>query len=220
MGESKARFDQIARAYAAALITGDEVAAELAIREALDAKLTTAEIDEEVIAPAMWLIGDLWQRGEITIGHEHAATETSTRMLALLQEVKRVANSRAGYRVVLATPAGERHVMALRMVADLLREAGCQVVMLGADVPPEELALAAARHAAQVVALSSTIPGGTDAVLIAVHEIQRAVPGTSFMVGGRGVTSRLSSRPGIAVCRRVSDALEAVDALVKRAEMN
>src|SRR4051812_15621672 len=50
-GEHEARYVRFGRAYAAALLTADEVAAELAIRDAVAAKLTTAEIDEEIIAP-------------------------------------------------------------------------------------------------------------------------------------------------------------------------
>jgi methanogenic corrinoid protein MtbC1 len=220
MGESRARFDEIGRAYAAALLTGDEVAAELVIREALDARITLAAINDEVIAPALWLIGDLWQRGEITIAHEHLATEISTRMLALLREAGRVARDRAGYRVLLATPTGEHHVLALRMVGDLLREVGCQVVMLGPDLPAEALAGAAVQHAPHVICLSSTVPGGSDSTLITIHEIQREFPTAGFVIGGRAISSRLRSRPGISVCERVSDAVEAVDAVAKRAEFN
>ena len=40
------------------------------------------------------------------------------------------------------------------------------------------------------------------------------------MIGGRGLTSRLRGHPGIEVCERVTDAVEAVDAMVKRAAMN
>lgn len=36
---------------------------------------------------------------------------------------------------MLAAPAGELHVVALRMAAHLLREGGYDVVMLGPDVP-------------------------------------------------------------------------------------
>src|SRR3954451_13608021 len=195
-----ARYAPYARAYAAALLVGDEVAAELAIREAMAAKLTTAEIDQQVIAPALWLIGDLWQRGEITVAHEHMATEISTRMLALQREAQRVVGARTRYRALLATPAGEQHVVALRMVGELLREAGCQVVMLGPDVPAPALAAAARTHAPQVVCLSSTIPGGADQLLIAIHEVQRAYPTAGFVLGGRAVTSRLRSLPGVDVC--------------------
>ena len=59
-----------------------------------------------------------------------------------------------------------------------------------------------------------------DKVLIAIHEIQQALPDAGFVVGGRGLASRLRARPDIAVCRRVSEAVEAVDALIKRATLN
>ena len=54
----EATIGAICRHYAAALLSGDEVAAEVAIREAIDAKLTTAQIDDEIIAPALWLVGE------------------------------------------------------------------------------------------------------------------------------------------------------------------
>jgi methanogenic corrinoid protein MtbC1 len=216
----EAKLPEIARRYAHAVLTGDEVQAELAIREALAAKLSTDEIDDEIIAPALWLVGELWQRGEITVADEHLATEISLRMLALQREAHRTTKARAGYRVMLATPAGEQHVVALRMVGELLREAGCQTVMLGPDVPAGALAAAAARHRPDVVCFSSTLPEGTDRVLIAIDEVQRRQPAAGFVVGGRGITSRLRAHAGIAVCERVSDAVGAVDALVKRAHLN
>ena len=61
------RVRDLGRAYAAALLRGDEIEAEVAIREALEAKLSTAEIDDEIIAPALWFVGELWQRGEISV---------------------------------------------------------------------------------------------------------------------------------------------------------
>jgi methanogenic corrinoid protein MtbC1 len=218
--EHEASYVRFGRAYAAALLATDEVAAELAIRGALAAKLTTAEIDDEIIAPALWLIGDLWQRGEITIAHEHLATEISTRMLALQREGHRVVRARASYRVLLATPSGEHHVVALRMTGELLRETGCQVLMLGPDVPADALAAAARDHKPHVICLSSTIPGGADQLLIAMHEVQREFPSAGFVIGGRAVTSRLRSLPRIGICERVSDVVETVDAIVKNAELN
>jgi hypothetical protein len=40
------------------------------------------------------------------------------------------------------------------------------------------------------------------------------------VLGGRGLTSRLRSRPGIEVCERVSEVVAAVDAMAKRADLN
>ena len=70
------RVSEFERAYTAALLAGDEIAAENTIREAMDAGLNSAEIDEGVIAPALWLMGALWERGEISVADEHLATES------------------------------------------------------------------------------------------------------------------------------------------------
>ena len=74
---------------------------------------------------------------------------------------------------MLATPAGELHVVALRMVDNLLGEAGYDVVMLGPDVPAADLAAAAGRHEPDVICLSATMPGGTDRMLLAIDEVQQ-----------------------------------------------
>src|SRR4051795_6403598 len=116
-------LSELVRAYASALLTGDEIEAEAVIRDAIEAKLGMATIDEEIIAPALWLVGELWQRGEISVADEHLATEISLRVLALQREARRVQRGRRAQRVMLATPSGEQHVIALRMVGTLLHDA-------------------------------------------------------------------------------------------------
>jgi methanogenic corrinoid protein MtbC1 len=212
--------ERLGRSYAEAILTGDEVAAEIAIREAMEAALTSAEIDDEIIAPALWFVGELWERGEITVADEHLATEISMRVLALQREAMRLDLTRTGYRVILAALAGERHVVALGMVGNLLRDAGYGVVMLGGDVPDHALAASARRHRPAVICLSATMPGGGDKLLVGMHAAQRAWPDVRFVVGGRGLTSRVRGRPGVEICERVPEAVEAVDALVKRADQN
>jgi MerR family transcriptional regulator, light-induced transcriptional regulator len=219
-GSHEAKLSELGRAFASALLVGDEVAAEIAIREAMEARLPTATIDDEIIAPALWLVGELWERGEITVADEHIATEISIRVLALQREAARVASARTEQVVMLAAPAGELHVVALRMVADLLRDAGYRIVMLGPDVPADALAASARRHEADVICLSSTMSAGGDRILTSIHEVQHEWPRAGFVIGGRAVTSRVRSRPGIDVCRRVSEAVDAVDAIVKRADSN
>ena len=120
----ESRIAELAGAYADALIAGDEIAAEIAIREAMDADLDTADIDERVIAPALWLIGELWERGKLSIAEEHIATEITVRVLALQREAQRVADGS-------------------------VRGAGYEVVMSGGDAAP--LAAAAAHHKPDVL---------------------------------------------------------------------
>ena len=214
------RLGEFERAFAAALIAGDEIAAETTIREAMDAKLTSAEIDEKVITPALWLMGELWEKGEISIADEHLATEIAMRVLALQREAQRVVEARRGHRVMLATPAGERHIVALRMVSNLLSGAGYWIVMLGADVPAEALVASVLRHRPDVICLSTTMPALSGQVLESIQQVRAACPSAQFVIGGRGLTSQLQSQAGVEICQRVSGVVEAVDARVKRAELN
>jgi methanogenic corrinoid protein MtbC1 len=216
----EALLSEIGNAFAKAVLSGDEIAAEVAIRDAMKARLPTADIDEEIIAPALWLVGRLWERGEISVAEEHLATEISLRVLALQREAQRTAIARGANRVMLAAVTGEHHVVALRMIANLLRDAGYEVLMLGADVPAGALASAARLHEPDAICLTATMPGGSDRVLLAVHEVQQVWRGAGFVVGGRGVEPGLRPRPGIDICTRVSEVVDAVDAVVKRAGLN
>jgi methanogenic corrinoid protein MtbC1 len=208
------------RAYADAVLRGDPVAAERIIRDAIDARLDQATIDEQVITPAMRMVGDLWADGALTVADEHLATEITIRMLALQREAFRVARRRASVRVLLAAVEGERHVVGLDMVGNLLLEGGYDVRMLGPDVPVDTLSGAVARHQAAVVGLTVTMPA-LGAVIEQAVELLRGTPSLAgVMVGGAGLPTRLRGDPRLVVCRRVSDAIETVDALVQRASSN
>jgi len=64
------------------------------------------------------------------------------------------------------------------------------------------------------------MPGTGNQALIAMHELQKRWPGAVFVIGGRDAMTGLRPRPGIDVCRRVSEVVESVDAMVQRADEN
>lgn len=214
------RIKELANAFVEALLAGDEVGAEITVREAMDVGLSSAEIDEEMIAPALWLVGELWERGKISVAEEHLATEIALRVLALQREAQRVVRSRLGRRVMLATPTGELHVVALRMVENLLRGAGYDVVMLGPDVPAKALGDVARRLRIDVVCMSLTMPGRRSEILSAIDNVRLVLPTAGFVVGGRGLTDEAHRRPIVHVCNRVSEVVEVVDATVQRSSLN
>jgi hypothetical protein len=56
--------------------------------------------------------------------------------------------------------------------------------------------------------------------LATIGALQRRWPAMGFVIGGSALASRVRARPGIDVCRRVSEAVEAVDAMVEGASRN
>jgi methanogenic corrinoid protein MtbC1 len=217
VGSSVLRLRQT---FTRALFAGDAEAAERAIRAAIQQGLTTAEIDVELIAPALFLVGEKWMTGEITVADEHLASEIVLRVLALQREARRTIRRRRRRRVLLLAPEGERHVIGLHMAADLLYGAGYDTYMLGGDVPLADVAVAAVRHAAEVVCFSATMPETTERLDAAIDYLHAARPGCGVLLGGKAVSFEVAASWGAAVCADVSSAVESVDALMHRAPHN
>lgn len=211
---------EIQRAYADALLAGEPPTAERVIREAIDSGLGEAEIDDHVIRPAMRMVGDLWADGRLTVAEEHLATSISLRVVALQREAFRVARERVAQRVLLAGAQDERHVVGLEMAASLLLHAGYDVRLLGADLPVAEVATAVRAHRPAVCGFttaSALSAGNLPSTFAAVHD---ASPEASILVGGLGADGSWASMWGVVVCDHVTDAVEHVDALIRRASHN
>jgi methanogenic corrinoid protein MtbC1 len=208
------------RAYADALLAGDPRAAEAVIRDAIDAGLDEATIDDHVIGPSLVIVGDLWADGELSVVEEHLATSISRRVITLQREAFRVARQRSSERVLMAAAQGEQHVIGLEMAANLILRAGYDVRLLGDDVPVAELPRALQRHRPAVVGLSTASVITTANALAAIDIVREVGAGAGIVVGGRGADERWAHRGDVAVCRHVSDAVAHVDGLVKRARHN
>jgi methanogenic corrinoid protein MtbC1 len=210
----------VAEAYLAAIVAGDAPAAERVIREAIDAGLGQATIDDRVIAPAMRHVGELWQRGAISIADEHLATNISFRVMALQREAFRAIRRRVSCTVMLAAIEDEHHVLGLEMSAGLLLEAGFDVRSLGADVPTHTLGPIVARHQPDVVGLSATMPSAHHLLPAAIEEVRDAAPRTSLVVGGTGVPEGLQETVWLTRADHVGDVVALVDALIHRPSLN
>lgn len=211
---------EVQRAYADALLSGEPRAAEGVIREAIEAGLGEAVIHDHVIRPALVLVGDLWAEGHITIAEEHLATSISLRVLALQREAFRVARQRASHRVLLAGAQGERHIVGLEMAGSVILHAGYDVRLFGADLPVGEIPSAVDRHRPAVIGFTTATVLTAVNLPAAFDAVRRISPGTGIVVGGGGVDEQLATAWDVVFCRHVADAVEQVDALVKRASRN
>jgi MerR family transcriptional regulator, light-induced transcriptional regulator len=208
------------RAYADAVLAGDPRAAERTVRDAIDAGLPEALIDDHVIRPSLVLVGDLWADGSISVADEHLATAISVRVLMLLREAFRVTRRRTSQRVLLAGAQGEHHVVGLEMASIVIGHAGYDVRLLGADLPVAAITAAVVRHRPAVVGFTAATALTAVHLPAAFEAVRRARPDVGILVGGRGVDPQLSAGWDAVVCRHVADAVEQVDALVQQAGRN
>ncbi|WP_243398401.1 MerR family transcriptional regulator [Deinococcus koreensis] len=105
-----------------------------------------------VISPSLVDIGLRWERGEITIAHEHQASSFLRSRLSALMDAE--VQGEAGPLVVVACAPGEQHELGLMMVTLALRRRGVRVAFVGADTPLRDLGIYARQRGAAAVALT------------------------------------------------------------------
>lgn len=212
--------EALSESFGLALLGGDSEEAEQVAREALESSLSEAMVYDLVVRPAMHRIGRLWQSGEISVAHEHLATQIATQVLVLTHDIAELPRHRRGQLAMLAAVEGELHVVALDMAAKLLESAGYDVLFLGADVPTESLPAIVADHEPALFLLSATTARAGARLPAAAGAIANAATSVGLIVGGAGVPGRLPPSPRLRIERSVARVVDAADSLLRRADLN
>lgn len=178
-------LQQSQQAFITALRDGNEVAARGVVEQLRATGIAPSTIYYEVFAPGMITIGDLWEANELTVAEEHLATEITHRLIGLLSPSFNQLQTQANHgSVVLGCVEGERHVLGLRMLADLFRQHGWRVLFLGADVPNADWIRLAIRVNADLVAISTSAERLLPQVQGLIGELRAALPQVEITVGG------------------------------------
>ena len=172
------------------------LAACLAAVETLDARrlekslmraavaLSAPMLIEDVLGPLLAGIGDRWEHGKLSPGHEHLASAVIRRVLESL------ANSAMpgpeAPALVVATPAGQRHEFGALFVAAAAATQGWRVTYLGTDLPASDIADVATSTSASAVAVSLVFPMGDPQVAEELRQLRASVgPAMPILAGGR-----------------------------------
>jgi MerR family transcriptional regulator, light-induced transcriptional regulator len=145
--------------------------------------LPVAVLLDGLIAPLLGAVGTGWRDGTLRPVHGQTA---SIALRRVLDSVIQSANSPfATAGVVVATPAGQAHEFGALLVAATAAVEGWRVTYLGAGLPAEDIAEAAARTRARAVALSVVYPPGDPAVGDELRRLAPALPkDVTLVVGG------------------------------------
>jgi methanogenic corrinoid protein MtbC1 len=179
-----------ARDYLEAALAGERDAAIRVVREAMMADVDASEIMLDILQPAQIELGRLWERGEISIAHEHYTTAVTQLALSLLYPRLLLNRTLLGRSLVATSVGSETHEVGIRMISDLLEHAGWRTAYLGADVPQQEVLAQVAQQRADVLAVSATMAGHVRSVrsLVAAVRADPRCARTRVLVGGRAFT--------------------------------
>ena len=170
------------------------------------ATLGFPEFLSRVAVPLLRRVGDEWHSGRLTAAQEHLASSV---VHDICVERMRAFSSRADSpRVLIATPAGERHAIGAALVGSAAAVEGWSVIYLGADLPAAEIANAAIARRVSVVALSVVYVDNRERVLGELRELRSLLPSDiSLVVGGSGALklSRQLSGSGVRITEKITE---------------
>jgi methylmalonyl-CoA mutase cobalamin-binding subunit len=145
-------------------------------------ELSAPDLMDNLLAPLLERIGEQWKQGSLRPFHEHMASAVVRSFLgAVLGEVSSLAPV-----FLAATPARQRHELGALLATAAAAAEGWQVLYLGPDLPPEEIAAAALHQGARVVALSLVYPPDDALLRDELRRLRRLLGAeVELIVGGR-----------------------------------
>lgn len=173
------------RRYLAAQLAGDrQEALRLLVEEGLMRGVPLPDIHLQIIQPAQYEIGRLWEEGHISIAQEHQATAITQLALAhLYRHLPREAPN--GKVVMVSCVEGELHEVGANMASDFLEMAGFDVRFLGANLPTTLLVRHVLERPPDLLVLSITMPYHLPALRAAVEQVHAILPRLPLAAGGR-----------------------------------
>jgi methanogenic corrinoid protein MtbC1 len=144
--------------------------------------LTPTELVQDLVSPLMRRIGQLWLEGEIDPANEHMTTSLVREVLT--QVIVALPPDESRRRLVVATPAGERHEIGALLAATMAAAAGWAVTYLGPDLPAASIVRAALAVDAQAVAISVVHPPDADIAITEIVDLRRRLDGIIEVFAG------------------------------------
>lgn len=182
-------FSEMAHTYAKAAILGDEYECGQVLDRAFREKTPLLDIYQDILAPAMGMVGAWYKVQAIDEAQEHMASAITERMMARTAQITGPMR-RLGKTAVLGCAENAHHVIGLRMLSDYLRLRGWRTLYLGANVPHKSFLATVVANQPQVVMLSCASMEGTETTIHLIRqlsELKTKRPNFQIGVGGGAI---------------------------------
>jgi len=204
-------------ALLSALISYDEGLADRVLEEAF-AVYGVELVAENVLAPAMVRIGDMWHEGRVSTSAEHFASNYLRRKLDSI--VNAVPQTNSGPLVILGCAPGDWHELGLLLLHLMLRRRHVNTIYLGQNVSATQFIEEMAQLKPALIVMAATTAesaAGLAAMAEAVQDMERPQP--IFAFGGRvfNVDPALRARvPGVFLGETAREGVQQIMTLLSR----
>lgn len=175
--------------------------------EALKEELKPLKIMDEILTPAITLVGERYDEGIYFLPQLISSAEVMKLACERLnKEMKKETISTQG-RIVMATVEGDIHDIGKNIVSLLLSNHGFRVIDLGKDVKKEKIIQETISQKADLIGLSALMTTTMGRMKEISDELKRRRINIPTLVGGAVVTSQYAKKIGATYAK---DAIEAV----------
>jgi methanogenic corrinoid protein MtbC1 len=147
---------------------------------------------ERLLAPVMYMVGELWKSGRLDVATEHVCSNAAHTLVKLINErvSRNPVTNRKAVRILICTPEGEYHSLGCMVIESFLRSKGYSVSNIAPSVPSDAIIDFADKYSPDLIMISITLGdniGATNKLINKILESGIYVP--SILVGGIGIES-------------------------------
>ena len=154
--------------------------------------LSQPQFLEMLVEPLMRRVGDLWRQGTLRVADEHLASAVVRTFVRGMQAAYQTSPNSP--RIVIGTPAGQKHELGALMAATMATAEGWNVTYLGAELPAEELAGAVQQSGASSLGLSIVYPGDDPSLPTELARLRKLLGSeVNILIGGSAAADYLST---------------------------
>jgi methanogenic corrinoid protein MtbC1 len=175
---------------------GDISVAHTLVNEALTVGVRPVEILLGLVSPSLYLIGEQWQRGAISVAEEHQFTSFCEKIFDVIDGRLRFAEPVAGEEhvdVLLLNAHGNRHTLGIRTLSLWFKSRGISARILDPETSPEYLIEAIRQTRPKLILISIALAdqrGGLLEIISLIDSIPSNIR-PRVIVGGNAVKSGL-----------------------------
>jgi 5-methyltetrahydrofolate--homocysteine methyltransferase len=194
-----------------AVVSGNVEQTLAGINTAITTGIVPGDIIRTSLIAAMEVVGDRFKNGEFYVPEMLIAARAMKAGLHILKPLMVGTEVKSLATVVIGTVKGDLHDIGKNLVSIMMEGAGCMVIDLGVDIPPEKFAEAVRAYNPHVLAMSAllttTMPMMKETIAALEKNGQRSH--VKVLVGGAPISQAFAD--GIGADGYADNAAEAVD---------
>lgn len=165
--------------------------------EALESGEKPVELLNQVLLPAINLVGEYFDQGKYFLPQLIASAEAMKNSIEVLEPFLQTGNSGEEMPVVvIATVEGDIHDIGKNLVALMLKNHGFHVIDLGKDVPQAKILETAKEHHAEFIALSALMTTTMQRMREIVAAAKQEGITAKIIIGGAVITQEYADEIG------------------------